>query len=179
VDADTFEFFFLEMNTRVQVEHPVTEMVTGWDIVRNQLRLGRGTLPPTGQHGISARGASIECRLYAENPLKNFLPSPGILEVFEVPRDMAHCRIDTGVRQGDTITPYYDPMIAKLVTWGADREAARERMLELLGAVTVGGVRSNLEFLRAALANASFAAGRVDTGFIDRERPALLAAANH
>jgi 3-methylcrotonyl-CoA carboxylase alpha subunit len=176
VDADTLAFYFLEMNTRIQVEHPVTEMITGWDLVQQQIQLAAGRATKSTQQEIKRRGAAIECRLYAENPAKNFLPSPGKLDVFALPQDMAHVRIDTGVREGDTITPYYDPMIAKMIAWGNDRNATLDRMLAALKQSRIAGVKNNVEFLKVVIDHPDFRAGRIDTGFIDRERTALLAA---
>ena len=176
VDADTLDYYFLEMNTRIQVEHPVTEMITGWDLVQQQILLAAGRAVKVAQGEIERRGAAIECRLYAENPAKNFMPSPGKLEAFALPQDMADVRIDTGVREGDSITPYYDPMIAKMIAWGVDRNAALERMLAALQASRITGVKNNLEFLKVVLAHAEFRAGRIDTNLIERERAALLAA---
>jgi 3-methylcrotonyl-CoA carboxylase alpha subunit len=164
------------MNTRIQVEHPVTEMITGWDLVQQQIQLAAGRATKTTQQRITRRGAAIECRLYAENPLKNFLPSPGKLETFALPHGMADVRIDTGVREGDTITPYYDPMIAKMIAWGDDRGAALDRMRAALAESRIGGVKNNVEFLKAVVDHPEFRAGRIDTGLIDRERAALLAA---
>ena len=176
VDAETLAFYFLEMNTRIQVEHPVTEMITGWDLVQQQLLLAAGRANKARQQDIERRGAAIECRLYAENPAKNFMPSPGKLETFALPQDMADLRIDTGVREGDSITPYYDPMIAKIIAWGADRGAALERMREALARSRIAGVKNNIEFLKVIIEHPEFRAGRIDTGLIDRERAALLAA---
>ena len=176
IDADTLAFYFLEMNTRIQVEHPVTEMITGWDLVQQQLLLAAQRADKIAQSEIKRRGAAIECRIYAENPAKNFMPSPGKLEVFGLPEAMPDVRIDTGVRQGDAITPYYDPMIAKMIAWGADRHAALDRMLEALTASRIEGVKNNLEFLKVVIRHPEFRAGRIDTGLIDRERTALLAA---
>ena len=176
VDADTMEFFFLEMNTRIQVEHPVTEMVTGLDLVQAQIQLAAGNYQRVEQSDIKTHGTAIECRIYAENPAKNFMPSPGPLQTFRLPLDMAHVRIDTGVREGDRITPYYDPMIAKLIVWGDDRAAALERMRTALAASQIEGVRNNLAFLAAVVAHPDFKAGQVDTTWIDREREPLLAA---
>jgi 3-methylcrotonyl-CoA carboxylase alpha subunit len=176
VDADTLDYYFLEMNTRIQVEHPVTEMITGWDLVQQQIRLAAGTGTKMRQDAIGRRGAAIECRLYAENPAKNFLPSPGKLEAFALPQDMSDVRVDTGVREGDAITPYYDPMIAKMIVWGSDRNAALDRMRAALQQTRIAGVRNNVEFLKAIIDHPEFRAGRIDTGLIDRERAALLAA---
>ena len=176
VDADTLDFYFLEMNTRIQVEHPVTEMVTGWDLVQEQLKLAAHQADRVAQSEIKRRGAAIECRIYAENPAKNFMPSPGRLDVFTLPEGMPDVRIDTGVRQGDAITPYYDPMIGKMIVWGTNRQAALDRILAALEASRIAGVRNNLEFLKAVIRHPEFRAGRIDTGLIDREKAALLAA---
>lgn len=173
LDADSGEFFFLEMNTRIQVEHGVTELVTGWDLVQAQIRLAAGTLAPVTQDSIQRRGAAIECRLYAENPAKNFLPSPGKLTTFSI-ADAAGLRVDTGVRQGDTISPYYDPMVAKLLTHGGNREQARQAMLTALKGTRVEGIKTNVEFLCNVMEHPSFIAGDVDTGFVTRELPALI-----
>lgn len=164
------------MNTRIQVEHPVTEMVTGLDLVQAQIQLAAGNYQCVEQADIKTQGAAIECRIYAENPAKNFMPSPGPLNSFRLPLDMAHVRIDTGVREGDRITPYYDPMIAKLIAWGEDRDAALARMNKALSASQIEGVRNNLGFLLAVVAHPDFQAGQVDTTWIERERDPLLAA---
>ncbi|MDE2159182.1 MAG: ATP-grasp domain-containing protein, partial [Burkholderiales bacterium] len=133
VDAQTQAFYFLEMNTRIQVEHPVTEMNTGRDLVAMQIEHALGTLGTMVQSDITARGHAIECRIYAENPLKNFMPSPGRLLRFELPEPMPGIRIDSGYRAGDEVTHFYDPMIAKLIGHGATRDAAIERALDALG----------------------------------------------
>jgi 3-methylcrotonyl-CoA carboxylase alpha subunit len=175
VDADTGEFFFLEMNTRIQVEHPVTEMTTGLDLVALQIRLARGDdLSDLTQDKIGARGSAIECRIYAENPSKMFLPSPGPLEVFRLPEPAEGIRIDAGVRQGDRITPHYDPLIAKLVCHGADRGQAIERSIAALRASAIEGIHSNLQFLIRVLEHPAFQAGDVHTGFVDAYRPQLM-----
>jgi len=176
VDALSFEFFFLEMNTRIQVEHPVTEMITGRDLVSMQIDLAREALPAIAQDSIVANGHAIECRLYAEDPAKMFMPSPGPLSVFRPPTEMAHVRIDSGYREGDAVTPFYDPMIAKVVAWGETRAAARQRAMEALRAFRIDGIRNNLNFLLACLADEGFVAGDVHTGFIDAHRSRLLAA---
>ncbi len=176
LDANSYEFFFLEMNTRIQVEHPVTEFITGHDLVALQLRLARGDdLAELRQKTIRARGHAIECRLYAENPEKKFLPSPGTLEVLEFPNATDTVRIDTGVRQGDVVTPYYDPMIAKLVCWGENREEARTNMHRLLAQVCVAGIDSNIAFLRRVIAHPGFRDGDVFTGFVDQHLAELIA----
>lgn len=174
VDADAMTFYFLEMNTRIQVEHPVTEGVTGWDLVQAQIRLAAGTFVPVAQADIRATGAAIECRLYAENPAKQFLPSPGRLDRFDLPEGRPHVRIDTGVREGDTITPYYDPMIAKLIVRGSDRAEALARLREALAHSHIGGVRNNVTFLEAVVRHPDFVAGEVDTGWVERNRAALV-----
>jgi 3-methylcrotonyl-CoA carboxylase alpha subunit len=175
VDAASFEFFFLEMNTRIQVEHPVTEMVTGLDLVALQLRLAMGDpLAELNQSAIAARGHALECRLYAENPAKMFLPSPGRLARLVLPPEAAGVRVDTGVREGDAITAYYDPMIAKIIAWGPDRAAALRTLSDALAATHAEGISTNIEFLRRAVMHPAFAAGDVFTGFIDAFKPELV-----
>jgi 3-methylcrotonyl-CoA carboxylase alpha subunit len=176
VDAESQAFYFLEMNTRIQVEHPVTEMATGIDLVALQLRLARGEAlgSELDQGAIARQGAAVECRIYAENPAKMFLPSPGRLARFALPAAGDGVRIDTGVREGDLITPHYDPMIAKVIAHGADREAAIARLADALGAVAIEGIHSNVPFLRACLAHPAFRAGDVHTGFVEAHRTALL-----
>lgn len=176
VDAESFEFFFLEMNTRIQVEHPVTEMITGRDLVAMQIELARGSLAFIPQAEIKTHGHAIECRLYAEDPNKMFMPAPGPLATFRPPVDMAHLRIDSGYREGDVVTPFYDPMVAKVVAWGEDREEARRRAVEALRAFSIDGIRSNRHFLLACLGDENFVSGDVHTGFIDAHRSRLLAA---
>jgi 3-methylcrotonyl-CoA carboxylase alpha subunit len=175
VDAETSEFFFLEMNTRIQVEHPVTEMTTGIDLVDLQIRLARGDdLSGLTQESVRPRGAAIECRLYAENPARMFLPSPGKLATFRLPERSQGLRIDAGVREGDQITPHYDPMIAKLIAHGDDRDEAIARALEALRAVTIEGIHSNVSFLARTLEHPAFAAGDVHTGFVEAHRTDLV-----
>ena len=176
VDAQSFDFFFLEMNTRIQVEHPVTEMITGRDLVGMQIELARGSLAFIPQSEIRAQGHAIECRLYAEDPTKMFMPAPGPLATFRPPTDMAHLRIDSGYREGDLVTPFYDPMVAKVVAWGESREAARLRAIDALRAFSIDGIRSNRHFLLACLGDENFVGGDVHTGFIDTHRTRLLAA---
>ena len=175
VDADSGDFFFLEMNTRIQVEHPVTEMVCGVDLVSFQIRLAAGQDLHAELSAVARSGASIECRIYAENPKKMFLPAPGTLERFDIPRGMEDVRIDTGVRAGDAITPYYDPMIAKLVVWAETRDQAIERALGALRTIRIEGLSTNLEFLVAALNDPEFRRGNVWTGFVDERRQLLVA----
>lgn len=174
VDAQTFEFFFLEMNTRIQVEHPVTEMVTGRDLVAMQIEHARRTLAAVAQSEVRSNGHAIEARLYAENPAKRFMPSPGRLDRFRPSQDDG-IRIDAGYREGDTITPFYDPLIAKIIAWGENRDTARARLMAALRAFDVDGIRTNKDFLIACLADDVFAAGDVSTGFIDQRLETLLA----
>ena len=175
VDAATFEFFFLEMNTRIQVEHPVTEMITGVDLVALQLQLAAGDpLTSLSQETLKPRGHAIECRLYAENPAKMFLPSPGRLSRLVLPVEGDGIRVDTGVREGDAITAYYDPMIAKIIAWGDTRDAARATLARALATTQAEGISTNIEFLRRAVAHPAFAAGDVFTGFIDAFKPELI-----
>jgi 3-methylcrotonyl-CoA carboxylase alpha subunit len=177
LDTESQRYYFLEMNTRIQVEHPVTEMVTGLDLVELQMRLAGGQpLRVRSQADVNVSGHSIECRLYAERPAKGFLPAPGVLTRFDLPPAGAQVRIDTGVRSGDRITHFYDPMIAKLIVHGAYREAAIERMLQTLGATSVGGVETNLSFLKRTVGHPAFRAGEVRTSFVDRYKADLLAA---
>ena len=174
VDADTFEFYFLEMNTRIQVEHPVTEMNTGRDLVAMQIDHARGKLVNLDQRDIVARGHAIECRLYAENPAKHFMPSPGRLARFALPEPCDDLRIDTGFREGDEVTFFYDPMIAKVIAHGPTRDAAIERMTEALDAIEVEGPATNVAFLRATMRHPEFRAGNVFTGFVDRFKGDLV-----
>jgi acetyl/propionyl-CoA carboxylase alpha subunit len=174
-DAESGAFYFLEMNTRIQVEHPVTEMTTGLDLVALQIRLARGDdLSFLSQESIQPKGHSIECRLYAENPAMNFLPSPGPLKRFQLPKAAEGIRIDTGVREGDQITFHYDPMIAKVVSYGSGRDEAIERMLSALGEIQVDGVTTNAAFLRRAIAHPAFRAGDTHTGFVTEHGASLL-----
>ncbi|MES2543190.1 MAG: acetyl-CoA carboxylase biotin carboxylase subunit, partial [Pseudomonadota bacterium] len=177
VDAASFEFFFLEMNTRIQVEHPVTEMVTGQDLVAMQLRFASGALRVLPQSGIDSHGHAIECRLYAENPGKHFMPSPGTLTVFTLPGQTLGLRIDSGYREGDAVTPFYDPMIAKLITHGATRDEACVKAARALRNLSVEGLQTNRAFLIACLENDRFAAGDVYTSFIDDHKIALMVSA--
>ncbi|MBB4086029.1 3-methylcrotonyl-CoA carboxylase alpha subunit [Sphingomonas carotinifaciens] len=165
--------WFMEMNTRLQVEHPVTEAITGVDLVEWQLRVAAGERLPAAQAELSIRGHAIEARLYAEDPARGFLPSIGRLEAFDL-GDGAGIRIDTGVRQGDAVTPYYDPMIAKVIAWEHTREEARVALRDRLAGATVWPVRSNAGFLVRALEHPAFVSGTVDTGLIAREGDALL-----
>jgi acetyl-CoA carboxylase biotin carboxylase subunit len=169
-------FYFLEMNTRIQVEHPVSEMITGLDLVALQVRLARGDdLSGLTQEAIRRSGHAIECRIYAENPAKNFLPSPGPLKVF-VPPEGEGIRVDTGVREGDAVTIHYDPMIAKLIAHGATRSRACDRMSAALGAFRIEGIVTNIAFLKRVIDSPAFRAGDTHTGFIEAHGATLLAA---
>jgi len=163
--------WFMEMNTRLQVEHPVTEEITGQDLVEWQLRVASGEELPLRQDDLAISGWAMEARLYAEDPARGFLPSTGKLEAFDLGDD---ARIDTGVEEGAEISPFYDPMIAKLIAWGEDREEARERLADALADAIVWPVRSNAGFLVEALDHDAFVSGDVDTGLIGREGDALM-----
>ena len=182
VNAGTVEFlmeggrfYFIEMNTRLQVEHPVTEMVTGQDLVEWQLKVAAGEPLPLRQEEIALAGHAIEARIYAEDPGKGFLPSTGRLEHLRFPTEGDGLRIDTGVVEGDAVTPFYDPMLAKIVAHGADRETALRRLRTALAASQVVGPATNLEFLLRIASDAAFAAGGIDTGHLERARESLLA----
>jgi acetyl-CoA carboxylase biotin carboxylase subunit len=169
-------FWFMEMNTRLQVEHPVTEMITGFDLVEWQLRVAAGGPLPKSQHEIHSHGHAIEARLYAEDPRKGFLPSVGKLERLRLPGEVGGVRVDTGVRQGDSVTVYYDPMIAKVIAHDETREAAAAKLANALCETQIAGVRTNTGFLIRALRHPEFLSGDLDTGFIDRNLDALLPA---
>jgi acetyl-CoA carboxylase biotin carboxylase subunit len=175
VDAASNSFYFLEMNTRIQVEHPVTEMNTNLDLVELQIRLARGDdLRELTQETIRTEGHAIEVRIYAESPAKNFMPSPGPLREFRLPDARSGLRIDTGVRQGDQITFYYDPMIAKMIGHGTTRTEAIDRLIEALGEVRVDGVTTNVPFLARVLDHPAFRQGDVFTGFVARHQAELM-----
>ncbi|HJS38184.1 MAG TPA: acetyl/propionyl/methylcrotonyl-CoA carboxylase subunit alpha [Burkholderiales bacterium] len=169
-------FYFMEMNTRLQVEHPVTEMITGLDLVEWQLRVAAGEPLPRAQQDLAIRGHAVEARLYAEDPAREFLPQTGRLAHLRFPEDAADLRTDTGVEAGATISPHYDPMIAKLVAWGADRRAALARLSSALDEVEIAGLRTNVEFLARTVRCRAFAEGELDTGLIERNRAQLLPA---
>jgi 3-methylcrotonyl-CoA carboxylase alpha subunit len=175
-------FYFMEMNTRLQVEHPVTEMITGLDLVKLQLAVAAGEPLPFRQKDLACRGHAIEARIYAENPAKNFLPSTGRLRHLHMPAASEFSaaggpvRVDSGVREGDAITPHYDPMIAKVIVWGEDREVALGRMRAALAECEVAGVATNVAFLARTVASKAFASADLDTGLIERNRAELLPA---
>lgn len=180
-------FYFLEMNTRVQVEHPVTEMITGFDIVKWMIRIAAGEKLALRQDDISTEGHALECRIYAEDPEKNFLPSPGKLEYVRAPSGPG-IRDDSAIYSGYEVTPFYDPMLSKLIVWGKTREEAIRRMKTALREYVVLGVKTNIGFLLKVMDNEEFIRGEFDTGFIERHpellspsldkiKPALIAAA--
>ena len=173
LDAD--QFYFMEMNTRLQVEHPVTEAITGQDLVEWQLRVAAGEKLPLAQDGLAIDGHAVEVRLYAEDAAQGFVPATGDLRVFALPDAAPGLRIDTGVAEGDAVSPHYDPMIAKLIAWGPDRRTALDRLSRALAGSTVLGVTTNGSFLRRLLAHQGFRDGHFDTGLIDRDLQALLA----
>ncbi|MHB1700852.1 MAG: acetyl-CoA carboxylase biotin carboxylase subunit [Acidobacteriaceae bacterium] len=164
---DQKNFYFLEMNTRLQVEHPVTEMVTGLDLVHLQLQVAEGRPLPLRQEDVQLRGHAIECRVYAEDPDNNFFPSPGRITRLLQPGGPG-IREDCGVYEGWTVPLDYDPMLSKLIAYAPTRKAAIERMLRALEEYVVGGIATNLQFFRRILGDADFVAGRIDTGFLDR-----------
>ncbi len=167
-------FYFMEMNTRLQVEHPVTEMITGLDLVEWQLRVASGEPLPLAQEQLAINGHALEARIYAEDPAKGFLPSTGKLMHLATPEEGMHVRVDTGVEEGDEISPFYDPMIAKLIVWDVNRDRALARMLQALAEYRVVGVANNIEFLSRLTACPAFANADLDTGLIEREKDYLF-----
>jgi acetyl-CoA carboxylase biotin carboxylase subunit len=163
----TRDFYFLEMNTRLQVEHPVTELVTGLDLVREQIRVAAGEPLSFAQADVRWTGHAVECRVYAEDPEQNFMPSPGRITTLRVPAGPG-VRDDGGVYEGAEVSIYYDPMISKLATWGRTRAEAIERMRRALSEYVVGGIKTTIPFFREVMRDEEFVAGRLDTGFIAR-----------
>jgi 3-methylcrotonyl-CoA carboxylase alpha subunit len=183
VGAGTIEFvsdgkdvFFIEMNTRLQVEHPVTELIAGIDLVEWQLRVAFGEALPLSQDQIRMSGHAIEARVYAENPQKNFMPSVGRIRTWRVPEEADGLRIDAGYRAGDSVSPYYDAMLAKVIAWAPTRQAAIERLDRGLSQTDIRGIVTNIPFLSALLTHPAVGANEIDTGFIERELKALTAA---
>jgi len=168
------DFFFMEMNTRLQVEHPVTEMITGQDLVEWQIMVAGGAPLPLSQGGLGIDGHAIEVRVYAEEPDRDFMPAVGTLLHLRQPAETAHVRVDTGVRPGDAISVHYDPMIAKLIVWDRDRPAAVRRLVRALSEYEVVGVQTNLGLLRRIAAHPAFGAAELDTGFIGRHGADLM-----
>ncbi len=183
VGAGTIEFvsdgkdvFFIEMNTRLQVEHPVTELITGIDLVEWQLRVAFGETLPLRQDQLSMSGHAIEARVYAENPQKNFMPSVGKIRTWRIPEETNGLRIDAGYRENDSVSPYYDAMLAKVIAWAPTREAAIERLDLGLSQTDIRGIVTNIPFLSALVTHPAVVANKIDTGFIERELKALTAA---
>jgi len=171
--AEDGSFYFLEMNTRLQVEHPITELVTGLDLVREMIRVAEGQPLGFGQNDLVARGAAIECRIYAEDPENGFLPSPGTVETLNTPGGPG-VRDDGGAYSGCAISSHYDPLISKLSVWAPTRERAIRKMRRALSEYVVTGIRTNLAFHEKLLAHPEFVAGQYDTGFLERETAALV-----
>jgi 3-methylcrotonyl-CoA carboxylase alpha subunit len=184
VGAGTIEFvsdgkdvFFIEMNTRLQVEHPVTELITGIDLVEWQLRVAFGEALPLKQDEIRLNGHAVEARIYAENPTKNFMPSVGKISTWRLPAEGGGLRIDAGYREGDSVSPYYDAMLAKMIAWAPTRDVAIERLNRGLEDSDVRGIVTNIPFLSALITHPEVRANAIDTGFIERELAVLTSAA--
>lgn len=167
-------FYFMEMNTRLQVEHPVTEMITGQDLVEWQLRVASGEPLPLTQDQITLSGHAFEARIYAEDPDNDFLPATGTLSFLQPPLESSHVRVDTGVLQGDEVSVYYDPMIAKLIVWDEDRDKALRRLSKALREYRIGGLTTNLGFLYNLVSCEPFKAADLDTGFIERHESLIF-----
>ncbi len=168
------QFYFMEMNTRLQIEHPVTEMITGVDLVEWQLRVAFGEPLPLTREQLQIHGHALEARIYAEDPANDFLPAGGTLTHLAPPEESLHIRVDTGVEEGDEISTFYDPMIAKLIVWDTHREQARARMLQALAQYRIAGIANNVDFLSRLVAAPAFARIDLDTGLIEREHEFLF-----
>lgn len=168
------EFFFMEMNTRLQVEHPVTEMISGQDLVEWQLRVAAGEPLPCSQDQLQIKGHAFEARIYAEDPDQDFLPATGTLKLLQPPIENDHVRVDTGVIQGDQVSVYYDPMIAKLIVWDLDRERALQQLVKALSQYRISGLATNINFLYNIATSQSFNSAEVDTGFIEQHQEELF-----
>ena len=164
---ENLDFFFLEMNTRLQVEHPVTEMITGIDLVKEQIKIARGETISFRQEDLKIQGHSIELRVYAEDPVNDFLPDIGTLSRYKIPQGPG-VRVDDGFEQGMEIPIYYDPMIAKLVVWGANRTEAIQRMIRAIDEYQITGVRNTLAFGKFVMEHESFVSGNFDTHFVSK-----------
>ena len=173
--GDDARFYFLEMNTRLQVEHPVTECVVGVDLVQAQLLVASGEPLPFSQTSLAQRGHAIECRVYAEDPAQGFIPQAGPILLYREPRGPG-IRVDSGVTEGSEVSVHYDPMLAKLIVWGETREMARRRAVTALREYAILGIRTNIPFLLGILEHAQFIEAAIDTGFLDREGAAIVAA---
>lgn len=167
-------FYFMEMNTRLQVEHPITEMITGQDLVEWQLLVAAGETLPLSQAQLSINGHAFEARLYAEDPEQDFLPASGTIEYLRTPDETDHVRIDSGVMEGDEVSSYYDPMIAKLIVWGSNRELALRRLGQCLSQYHISGVTTNVDFLKRLSEHPAFAQAEVHTGFIEQHSATLF-----
>jgi 3-methylcrotonyl-CoA carboxylase alpha subunit len=167
-------FYFMEMNTRLQVEHPVTEMISGQDLVEWQLRVAAGEKLPKSQQELTINGHAFEARIYAEDPSNGFLPATGQLNLLKTPLESKHVRIDTGVRQGDEVSIFYDPMIAKLIVWDESREKALQRLAKALREYRIDGVTTNIEFLYNLATTDAFINANIDTGFIEKNHHAIF-----
>jgi acetyl-CoA carboxylase biotin carboxylase subunit len=172
--GDSARFYFLEMNTRLQVEHPVTECVTGIDLVHAQLRVASGEPLPFSQESLTQRGHAIECRVYAEDPAQGFLPQAGTILRYREPQGPG-IRVDSGVTEGSEVSVFYDPMLAKVIVSAETREAARRRAITALRDFAIGGIRTNIGLLVQILEHPQFVDASIDTGFLDRELPSLVA----
>src|SRR5690606_11787505 len=168
------QFYFMEMNTRLQVEHPVTEMITGQDLVEWQLRVAYGEPLPCAQNELQIKGHAFEARIYAEAPEQDFLPNAGLIEYLRPPVENRHVRLDTGIQTGDEVGVYYDPMIAKLIVWDEDRTRAINRMKAALADFAIAGLKTNIPFLHQVFSHPAFQEGMVTTSFIDQHRQELL-----
>ena len=168
------EFFFMEMNTRLQVEHPVTEMISGQDLVEWQLRVASGEPLPRSQDQLTINGHAFEARIYAEDPDHDFLPATGRLTVLQPPLESAHVRVDTGVVEGDEVSIYYDPMIAKLIVWDTDRDRALQRLTQALSEYRISGLTTNIGFLYNLAISQAFQNGDVDTGYIEEHEAEIF-----
>ena len=173
VDEDG-SFYFMEMNTRLQVEHPVTELITGQDLVEWQLQVAFGKALPCAQDQLAINGHALEARIYAEDPDRDFLPATGLLSHLRFPKDSQHVRVDTGVRQGDSVSMHYDPMIAKLIVWDKDRNSCLRRMSRALDETQVVGVTTNIDFLSSLVSHPAFRAAQVNTAFIEEHHEQLF-----
>ena len=173
LDSDT-SFYFMEMNTRLQVEHPVTEMISGQDLVEWQLRVADGEPLPLAQEQLAINGHAFEARIYAEDPDNDFLPVTGTLAFVQPPETSPHVRVDTGVRQGDEVSVFYDPMIAKLIVWDEDRDRALGRLTRALSEYRISGTTTNIDFLYNLASSQPFRDADLDTGFIDKHHAAIF-----
>jgi len=173
--GDGARFYFLEMNTRLQVEHPVTECVVGVDLVHAQLRVASGEPLPFTQEGLSQRGHAIECRVYAEDPAQGFIPQAGTVLLYQEPQGPG-IRVDSWIEQGSVVSVHYDPLLAKLIVWGETRDAARHRAIAALRNYAILGIKTNIPFLLQILEHPDFESASIDTGFLDREATALARA---